>query len=182
MLWVTWVNGSARRRPWSLRFVAEIILAWLEGLRAAGRLEESIEMYEKAADMDPSNQNARQFVEEMEAELDAMDDDDDEAACCFGLAAAPSVPGNLNANVALPALIGAGAGVAATLPRGLKLNLPPSNVGAGAGFPPNEKAKDPGAVSLLLTPPPLKPNTPPVAPPLVVAPAAAFAASKLKLI
>ncbi len=40
-----------------------------EGLRAAGRLEESIDMYEKAADMDPSNQNARQFIEEMEAEL-----------------------------------------------------------------------------------------------------------------
>jgi CubicO group peptidase (beta-lactamase class C family) len=40
-----------------------------EGLRAAGRLEESIEMYEKAAEMDPSNQNARQFIEEMEAEL-----------------------------------------------------------------------------------------------------------------
>jgi len=40
-----------------------------EALRAAGRLEESIEIYGKAAEMDPSNQNARRFIEEMEAEL-----------------------------------------------------------------------------------------------------------------
>ena len=40
-----------------------------EGLRAAGRLEESIEMYGKAAEMDPTNENARRFVEEMREEL-----------------------------------------------------------------------------------------------------------------
>ena len=40
-----------------------------EGLRAAGRLEESIAMYGKAAEMDPSNENARRFIAEMEDEL-----------------------------------------------------------------------------------------------------------------
>mgnify|MGYP001817573822 CR=1 FL=1 len=42
-----------------------------EGLRAAGRLEESIEMYGKAVEMDPSNENARRFIEEMREELAA---------------------------------------------------------------------------------------------------------------
>ena len=40
-----------------------------EGLRAAGRLEDSIDMYRKAAELDPSNTNALRFIEEMEAEL-----------------------------------------------------------------------------------------------------------------
>ena len=40
-----------------------------EALRAAGRLKESISMYDKAAEMDPSNENARRFIEEMEEEL-----------------------------------------------------------------------------------------------------------------
>ena len=40
-----------------------------EALRAAGRLEESISMYRKAAEMDPSNENALRFITEMEGEL-----------------------------------------------------------------------------------------------------------------
>jgi len=40
-----------------------------EGLRAAGRLEESIAMYRKAVELDPSNQAAKRFVAEMEREL-----------------------------------------------------------------------------------------------------------------
>ena len=42
-----------------------------EALRAAGRLEESIVTYGRAARMDPSNENARRFILEMEAELAA---------------------------------------------------------------------------------------------------------------
>lgn len=42
-----------------------------EGLRAAGRLEESIAMYRKAIELDPSNANAKRFVSEMEEELAA---------------------------------------------------------------------------------------------------------------
>ena len=44
-----------------------------EGLRAAGRLEESISMYGKAAEMDPSNENARRFIGEMREELEARE-------------------------------------------------------------------------------------------------------------
>jgi len=40
-----------------------------EALREAGRLEESIENYEKSIALDPSNENARRYIEEMEAEL-----------------------------------------------------------------------------------------------------------------
>ena len=40
-----------------------------EALRAAGRLDESISMYGKAAEMDPSNENALRFIAEMEEEL-----------------------------------------------------------------------------------------------------------------
>lgn len=40
-----------------------------EGLRAAGRLEESIAMYRKAIELDPSNENAKRYVAEMEEEL-----------------------------------------------------------------------------------------------------------------
>ena len=40
-----------------------------EGLRAADRLEESIAMYRKAIELDPSNANARRYVAEMEEEL-----------------------------------------------------------------------------------------------------------------
>jgi CubicO group peptidase (beta-lactamase class C family) len=40
-----------------------------EGLRAAGRLEESIDMYRKSIELDPSNDNARRSVAEMEEEL-----------------------------------------------------------------------------------------------------------------
>jgi len=40
-----------------------------EALRAEGRLEQSIAMYDRAARMDPSNENARRFIEEMKAEL-----------------------------------------------------------------------------------------------------------------
>lgn len=42
-----------------------------EALREAGRLEESIENYEKSIALDPSNQNAERFVEEMRDELAA---------------------------------------------------------------------------------------------------------------
>lgn len=44
-----------------------------EALRAAGRLEESIAMYGKAAEMDPSNENARRFILEMREELQARE-------------------------------------------------------------------------------------------------------------
>ena len=44
-----------------------------EALRAAGRLEESIAMYDRAARMDPANENARRFIEEMEEELEASE-------------------------------------------------------------------------------------------------------------
>jgi len=42
-----------------------------EALREAGRLEESIENYEKSIALDPSNENAKRFVREMKAELAA---------------------------------------------------------------------------------------------------------------
>ncbi|MGB5528102.1 MAG: serine hydrolase [Gemmatimonadota bacterium] len=44
-----------------------------EGLRAAGRLEESISMYGRAVEMDPSNENARRFILEMGEELEARE-------------------------------------------------------------------------------------------------------------
>ena len=44
-----------------------------EALRAAGRLEESISMYGRAAEMDPSNENARRFILEMREELQARE-------------------------------------------------------------------------------------------------------------
>lgn len=40
-----------------------------EALREAGRLEESIENYEKSIALDPSNENAKRFVREMREEL-----------------------------------------------------------------------------------------------------------------
>ena len=40
-----------------------------EGLREAGRLEESIENYEKSIALDPSNENAKRFVKEMREEM-----------------------------------------------------------------------------------------------------------------
>jgi tetratricopeptide (TPR) repeat protein len=42
-----------------------------EALRAAGRLEESIANYGRSIELDPSNEAARAFIEEMEAELAA---------------------------------------------------------------------------------------------------------------
>ena len=45
-----------------------------EALRAAGRLEASIAMYGKAVEMDPTNENARRFIAEMEAELEGRGD------------------------------------------------------------------------------------------------------------
>ena len=42
-----------------------------EALREAGRLEESIDNYEKSIALDPSNQNAKRFVQEMREELAA---------------------------------------------------------------------------------------------------------------
>jgi tetratricopeptide (TPR) repeat protein len=42
-----------------------------EGLRAAGRLEESIANYRKSIELDPSNENARGFIAEMEEEIAA---------------------------------------------------------------------------------------------------------------
>jgi CubicO group peptidase (beta-lactamase class C family) len=42
-----------------------------EGLRAAGRLEESIENYEKSIALDPGNENAKRFVREMREELES---------------------------------------------------------------------------------------------------------------
>ncbi len=40
-----------------------------EALRAADRLEESIDMYGKSIELDPANDNARRFITEMEEEL-----------------------------------------------------------------------------------------------------------------
>lgn len=42
-----------------------------EALRTAGRLEESIAMYGKSVELDPSNEGARRFMEEMRQELAA---------------------------------------------------------------------------------------------------------------
>ena len=42
-----------------------------EGLRAAGRLEESIANYRKSIELDPANENARGYIAEMEEELAA---------------------------------------------------------------------------------------------------------------
>jgi tetratricopeptide (TPR) repeat protein len=42
-----------------------------EALREDGRLEESIENYEKSIALDPSNENAKRFVQEMREELAA---------------------------------------------------------------------------------------------------------------
>ena len=45
-----------------------------EGLRAAGRLEESIAMYGRAVELDASNENARRFIVEMGEEINAREE------------------------------------------------------------------------------------------------------------
>ena len=45
-----------------------------EGLRAAGRLEESIAMYGRSVELDASNENARRFIGEMREEINAREE------------------------------------------------------------------------------------------------------------